>query len=126
MIFVDTNYFLRLLLNDSTGQHAIARALFDDAAKGKAKLFTSVIVYFEVYWVLSSFYNKNRRELIILLTDILNLEFISLEERPLLETALQTFKSRTIGLTDAYNLAYAKKFGARHLATFDKKLARLW
>lgn len=126
MIFVDTNYFLRLLLADHHANHTAARILFDGAAKGKIKLFTSVLVFFEVYWVLSSFNNKKRADTIFVLENILNLECIRIENRPLLETALQLFTSRSIDLEDAYNLAYARKYGAKHFATFDKKLLSIW
>ena len=55
MVFVDTNYFLRFLLNDVSDQHASARQLFEDGARGVRQLCTSLVVMFEVYWVLSSF-----------------------------------------------------------------------
>ncbi|MEK7122553.1 MAG: PIN domain-containing protein, partial [Patescibacteria group bacterium] len=87
---------------------------------------TSVLVFFEVSWVLSSFFGKKIVELMVLITDILNLEFIELEERSILEDALLVFRSKTIELEDAYNLVYAKRHNARHFATFDKKLAKLW
>ncbi|MBI4252654.1 PIN domain-containing protein [Candidatus Uhrbacteria bacterium] len=126
MTFVDTNYFLRLLIADVETHHKIARSLFDSAAQAKVKLFTSVIVFFEVSWVLSSFYNKRKTELLSLLEDILNLEFIDIEERPILEEALRMFRARTIELEDAYNIVYARTHGAKHFATFDKKLAKSW
>lgn len=126
MTFVDTNYFLRLILDDNEAQHKTARTLFDDAEKGKIKLFTSVIVFFEISWVLSSFYSRKKTELLALLDDVLSLEFIDIEERPLLEESLRMFRSRTIELVDAYNLVYAREHGAKHFATFDKKLAKLW
>lgn len=126
MTFVDTNYFLRLLLADNEAHHKTVRLLFDDAAKGKVKLFTSVLVFFEVSWVLSSFYNRKKAELLALLEDVLSLEFIDIEERPLLETALQTFRMKSIELEDAYNGAYAREHGAKHFATFDKKLSKSW
>jgi predicted nucleic-acid-binding protein len=126
MTFIDTNYFLRLLLADNDTHHKTARVLFHDAATGKIRIFTSVLVFFEISWVLSSFYQKKRTELISLLEDILNLEFIAIEERPILEEALRIFRTRTIELEDAYNLVYARAHGAKHFATFDKKLAKQW
>jgi len=126
MIFVDTNYFLRLLIGDEEAQNRKALALFDNAAAGRTKLFTSLLVFFEISWVLSSFYGKRKGELIVLLEDILNLEFIFLEERPLLEEALQTFRVHSIELEDAYNAAYAKHADANQFATFDGKLEKFW
>lgn len=126
MTFVDTNYFLRLLLADNEAHHKTVRLLFDDAAEGKVKLFTSVLVFFEISWVLSSFYNRKKAELLALLEDVLSLGFIDIEERPYLEESLRIFRSRTIELEDAYNLVYAREHGAKHFVTFDKKLSKSW
>ena len=54
-MFIDTNYFLRFLLNDVEHQHTEVKNLFLDASEGKADLITSTIVFFEVYWVLFAF-----------------------------------------------------------------------
>lgn len=61
MIFVDTNYFLRFLLADQEEQHQTAKALFKKAAIGEVDLFTSLIVFFEVYWVLGEFLQERKR-----------------------------------------------------------------
>ena len=87
MTFVDSNYFLRFLIADQKTHYAQVCELFDSAAHDRVKLFTSVIVFFEIAWVLSSFYEKKKSTLISLLEDILNLEFISINERPLLESS---------------------------------------
>ena len=51
MIFVDTNYFLRFLLEGKTEQQKIAVDLFKKASQGQIKLFTSTIDIFEIYQV---------------------------------------------------------------------------
>jgi len=126
MQFVDTNYFLRLLLNDNTLQHRTAKGLFEEGAQGKVALITSLIVLFEVYWVLSSFYKRKKTELIPILGDILSMEFIIVKERLLLQEALMLFRARSIDLEDAYNIVYAKAYKSKSFATFDKKLSKLF
>ena len=56
MIFIDTNYFLRFLLKDNEKQFIEVKKLFEKAILGEIDLYTSLIVIFEIYWVLSSFY----------------------------------------------------------------------
>lgn len=126
IIFVDTNYFLRFLLEDNVSQHKEAKQLFLDAADGKGKIFTSAIVVFEVYWVLRSFYQRDRENIIRALERILGLEFIGLEERVLFTRALDLFHSGTVDFVDAFHLVYAKKKGATSFATFDAKLKKLY
>lgn len=124
MTFVDTNYFLRFLLNDISKQHLEAKQLFLEAAEGKVKLFTSTIVFFEIYWVLSSYYEKNKEEIVEGLQKILDLKFISLKERQILLNCLARFKKTNFDLEDCYNVAYAKARVSKIFKTFDVKLEK--
>src|SRR4030066_348286 len=124
MIFVDTNYFLRFLLKDVEKQYLEVKKLMIEAAQGEKELFTSPIVFFELYWVLSSYYGKNKLEFSATLRDFLGLEFIILEERPILREAIVIFERSLLSLEDAYNVVFAKKRGGKEFKTFDKKLAK--
>lgn len=122
MIFVDTNYFLRFLLKDDKVQFLEAKQLFEKGALGEVQLFTSLIVFFEIYWVLSSFYKKKKSELIKVLNDVLTLGFIKFENGEVLVAAVQFFSKNKLDLEDSYNLAYAKELGAKSFKTFDQRL----
>lgn len=124
MIFVDTNYFLRLILSEISLQHKRAKKMFESAAAGKIKLFTSVIVFFEIYWVLTSFYKKNKKQIIQTLDDILKMDFILFEQKEILVKMLKIFKNTNFDLEDCYNLVYAKEKNAKDFKTFDKKLGK--
>lgn len=123
MIFVDTNYFLRFLLQDNPTQYAKSKQLFTDAANSKIELFTSIIVLFEVYWVLKSYYNIKKPQLIIILRSMLKMQFI-LEERSILEKTLDYFAKINLDLEDCYNLSFAKARGAKDFKTFDLKFTK--
>lgn len=124
MIFVDTNYFLRFLLRDVRNQHEEAKELFLNAADGKLKLTTSTIVFFEVYWVLNSYYEKSKLELLEILNKLLKLQFILLNEREILEESLKIFKKSNLSIEDCYNLSFAKSNNIKIFKTFDKKLLK--
>lgn len=124
MTFVDTNYFLRFLLNDVNQQHLEAKQLFLSASEGKQKLFTSTIVFFEIYWVLSSFYEKKKVEVAIALQNVLELKFVSIKERQILANSIEHFKQTGLDLEDCYNIAYAKSKAADNFKTFDVKLMK--
>ena len=122
MIFIDTNYILRFLLNDINSQHEDAKNLFLSASEGKSALITSTTVFFEIYWVLSSYYERNKTEVANVLEKVLSLNFIEMEERELLFKSLSLFKKINLDLEDCYNVCYAKSKGIRSFKTFDKKL----
>ena len=124
MIFIDTNYFLRFLLNDISEQHSLVELLFLKASEGKENLLTSTIVFFEIYWVLSSYYEKEKSEIAEILQKILKLTFIELQEREILLNSLILFKETNLDLEDCYNLYFAKSHRVNSFGTFDKKLEK--
>lgn len=126
MNFVDTNYFLRFLLKDNQRQFLEVEKLFLEAAEGKAKLFTSILVFFELYWVLSSYYQYRKPKVIETLRRLLELTFIKLPESEILLGALVVFEKNNVDLEDAYNLVLSKNQSATDFKTFDRKLAKLW
>lgn len=126
MMFVDTNYFLRFLLADEDTQHQTARALFKKAAAGEIKLFTSLIVFFEIYWVLSSFYKQEKAQLIQKLEGLLSMTFINYQEQAVLSDAVRVFKESRLDLEDAYNLVYASSHEAEGFKTFDQQLHKVY
>lgn len=124
MIFVDTNYFLRFLLKDIKKQHQEAKSLFLKGAEGKVKLFTSLIVIFEIYWVLTSFYQKRKEKVIEIIDKIFNLAFIEIENKKLLKEALKIYQKTNLDFEDGYNLTLAKKKGIKEFKTFDERMKK--
>lgn len=124
MIFVDTNYFVRFLINDNNEQFIDVKALFVAGANREQELFSSTIVFFEIYWLFKSFYRKTDSEIYKILSKILSLEFIYFEERDVLKKTLEIFKKDNLGLEDSYNIIYSKTHGASGFKTFDKDLLK--
>ena len=124
MIFVATNYFLRFLLDDNPEQGEIAKKLFRQAARGEKKLVSSTIVFFEIYWVLSSYYGKQRGELAKTLFDILAMVFIEFDDREILTAALERLARENLDLEDCYNLSFARARTVSDFATLDFDLKK--
>lgn len=123
--FIDTNYFLRLLLKDDEKQFNEVYLTFQKAVNQEVRIFTSTIVFFEIYWVLSSFYKKNKLKIIEYLKKILRMDFLEIESRFILQETLVLFYNNTLDLEDCYNISYAKYNDADKFSTFDKKINRL-
>ena len=126
MVFVDTNYFLRFLIEDNKEQSKIAKELFLESARGKQQLITSTITVFEIYWVFKSYYRKSKTEVVGILQKVLGMNFIRLDERDLLQAALNLFKAQNLSLEDCYNLTFALNNQTKIFKTFDVKLAGLF
>ena len=126
MIFIDTNYFLRFLIEDNLEQSQEAQKLFLEGARGNLVLITSTIVIFEIYWVFKTYYQKSKAEIIKILQKVLMMDFIRIDERSLLLRALSLFKKENLSLEDCYNLIYARENKAETFKTFDVKLAKIF
>lgn len=122
--FIDTNYFLRLLLRDNETQFKQVYSLFQKAIAEKVNITTSVVVFFEIYWVLTSFYQKNKGLCTDYLDKILQMNFLEMENKELLSTALNLYTSSSLDLEDCYNLAYHLKNNLDKFASFDKKILK--
>lgn len=123
--FIDTNYFLRLLLKDNEKQFDEVYSIFQRAVNQEIKIITSTIVFFEIYWVLSSFYKKNKLKIVTYLKKILKMDFLEIENRHVLQKTLILFERHALDLEDCYNIAYTKNLGTDEFATFDKKINSL-
>jgi len=122
MVFVDTNYFLRFLLKDNSVQSKLAIELFQKASENKIKLCTSVVVFFEIYWVLKSFYKKDNLYISNVLQQLLKLDFINYENHEILHSAVNNVDFYNYDLEDAYNCIYSQSLKIKTFKTFDKKL----
>lgn len=124
MTFVDTNYFLRYLLQDEQKQYQTAKELFLAGSRGAVKLMSSTIVLFEIYWVLKSYYSAPKNKLLKTLRNILQMKFVRFSDRDILEKTIKLFAKTTLSLEDCYNLSYAKAHLAKDFKTFDRKIVK--
>lgn len=121
--FIDTNYFLRLFIKDNSAQYTKVYSLFQKAVQGKVEIHTSVVVFFEIYWVLLKFYNYDKSETINFLAKVIRMDFLVLENKDILQNALELFSLENLDLEDCYNMLYFKAHSLSDFATFDKKLS---
>lgn len=126
MIFVDTNYFLRYLLNDVPKQADEVEQLFRRAIAGEEVLYTSVIVLFEISWVLKALYELPKERVIEALHKIVQLPFITMKDKSLILQALQLYETAHVSLEDCYNIVEAQALGCTTFSSFDKKAVTLF
>ncbi len=120
--FVDTNYFLSYFLDRNSDQQLIVNKLFKQALQDKVCLYSSSLVFFEVYWTAKSFYQIPHQTLKTMMTQLLHLNFITIDNKGLLLESLNLFTNGSISLEDCYHLVCAKSYQVNSIATFDKKL----
>lgn len=126
MIFVDTNYWLRYLTDQESEQGKIALQLFLDAARGKADLCSSTVVFFEIYWVMKSVYKTNQADLQKLLNNLLKMDCVDWHQNEILIEAVSVMENFGYDLEDSFNVCFALHKKVDELASFDQKLQKKW
>jgi len=120
-LLLDTNVFLRFLLNDIPDQADEAELLFGNARKGICKLYVPQIVIFEIHYALLKYYSFPKKQILEKLTSIVSVESLEIQGRDVFILALRIYESRTISLVDSFLIAYAQLNEAKFFS-FDKKL----
>jgi len=125
MRFVDTNIFLRLLVNDIPKLADACEAVFRKAVAGKEKLYTTDIVIAEIVWVLESYYELSRSDVRTKVEKILNTPGLNCDNQEAIVHALALYDEKKIDYIDAYNACILKMKGITEIYSYDKHYDRL-
>ena len=118
-IIIDANVILRYLLKDNEKFYKEAEALFDDVFSGKKKIWIMHSVIAEVVYVLLKLYKVTRKEIAEVLTQLVKIKGINVQDKEVLLDAFKIFKNRNLDFVDCLLCAYSKKY---QVISFDKKL----
>lgn len=120
-IIVDTNAFLRLLLDDIPAQKKIFERLLQRAKDKEIRVLVPQIIIFEIEFILRKVYLVPKSKIIEKLQTLVAMSFLEIESRQLFATALGLYAKQTISFVDCFLLAKSKDEGYE-LFTFDQKL----
>ncbi|MCA9371491.1 type II toxin-antitoxin system VapC family toxin [Candidatus Woesebacteria bacterium] len=118
-IIVDANIVLRFLLNDHPQLSQKAKAIIT-----KSTIFIDETVIAEVIWVLESFYELKKTDIVKNMSIFISFKHIESENKERIMQALNYYSLYNISYIDAWLLAL-RKDKKTTLATFDKTLQTL-
>lgn len=123
-ILLDSNIFIRFLIQDVPSHFEKAKEIFEDIEEGRVKGFVSLLVVNEVIWILENFYELKRDLYIPKFLELLSLGNVKIMEakKEAILTILQEMPKHTIDFTDVYLF---KVKGKRSIASFDKDFEKL-
>jgi len=125
MRFVDTNVFLRFLLNDDPEKADACEMLFRRAIEGEESLFTTEMVMAEIVWVLESYYELSKSDIRDKLEKILNTQNLDCPNREIIINALAAYEEKNIDYIDAYNASILKMKGIDEVYSYDRHYDRI-
>ncbi len=123
MMFLDTNIFLRHLLNDHPVQSPRAFALIKAIEERRLEAWTSELVIAELVFVLSNkrTYNESRQRIASLLLPILGLPHLHLlRSKRLYRRTFELFVQLPIDYVDCYHAALIEQRKEPELYSFDQ------
>lgn len=121
---IDTNIFLRHLLQDIPDQSKIATSVISDIEDGKMTGLMSILVVNELIWILEKYYFLKRSIYIPKLIKILNLDHLKMMEvkKELIERVLEKMRNKKIDFTDVYLMEAGRE---AQILSFDKDFDKL-
>lgn len=116
--FIDSNLILRYLLDDP-GAEKVERLL-----KGKKELILTGVIFAEVVWVLESFYKWNRKNIVDMMTGLINIDIVVID-KDLFLTTLNIYNTYKVDFIDAYLAGCLMKNKKGNIYSFDKDFDKI-
>jgi uncharacterized protein len=120
--FLDTNIIIRLLTQDDPEKCAACKALFERIERGETTVFLPDVIVGECIFVLTSprGYNLSQKEAAELLTPLLQLTHVEVQNRQTLLRTLTIFaEAKDLDFEDAYLIAAMEQTKTTSLLSYD-------
>ncbi len=121
---LDTNAFLRFLLDDIPEQADQVSKLLARAKKEELEIIVPQIVIFEVAFALDKFYKLSKEEVVDKLRTIITAPYLKIQDINIFQEAVILFKDTPLDFVDSFLQCFAQSKSST-LFTFDKKLQNL-
>jgi len=118
--FVDSNIFLRYYSRDDEHQSAQAEEFFLRAKRGEIEMFCGPPVFFEVAWVLKTFYGQPNAVILDTLESMLSIPNFTVFDAEYVIKAIELARKKSCGFADSY-IAVAAHEQNLGVVTFNEK-----
>jgi predicted nucleic-acid-binding protein len=122
---LDTNILARFLRDDDAAQSRRATQYIQAAIYSGEPLYLNQIVLCELSWILTSVYEHSKEDIVALIGSILLTGQFRLEDKPLIEAALEDYKSTKADFADCLIGRRNHAAGCDSTLTFDRNLRTL-
>lgn len=120
MNLLDTNIILRFLVADDEKAYEKTKKLFMLIESGKLTVDLELTVIFEVIYVLSSYYKREKTEIYNAVIKIVDLKNVRIKRKEMVKKTLSIWKAKNIGLVDSQLIAMSSLGDVKCIYSFDK------
>ena len=121
---IDTNVILRYLLGEITDYPGI-RELFERLKKDAELVECLIIVFFQVIFVMRSFYKIGREKIIAIVEKLLRCPGFYARHKPIILLTLDTWRQHGSDVVDAHLAALAESGENRKIYSLDRGIDRM-
>lgn len=121
-IFIDTNIFLRYLVDDRSFQHKESIALIEACESGKFRPYTSGVVLSELIFVLTKLYKQPKKEVVDSIDKLLLIRNLTLIDKTNTPAALAFYRKFNVKFGDCLIASQIPAKAA--LITYDKDFSK--
>jgi predicted nucleic-acid-binding protein len=107
-IIIDTNGFLRVLLDDIPEQANQVESVLKRASKGELEVFLPQIIVFEIIFALDKYYRLDKKELIDKVESLVSIGYIEVESKEVFIQSLDLYKRSSISFVNCFLLSKAR------------------
>ena len=122
MIGVDTNVWVRYLVEDDQDQTALAARVLESSEASEQGLYLAQVTLCETVWVLQSGYGFTKAEVVGVVRELLRVRHVTIEGSDRVRTALRVFERGSADFSDYLVLTDARELGCDGFVTFDQDL----
>jgi predicted nucleic acid-binding protein len=119
MALIDTNVIVRFLTGDTGDKYENLCPFFESLEHGKIRVELKLIVMFQVIFVLESFYEVPKNEIVDAILSMIAFKGITIKEKKIVRRALQLWKSKNLEMVDCYLLACLERDAQNILYSYD-------
>lgn len=124
-VFLDTNIFLRHLLQDHPKQSPKATAYLARVERGEFQVRTSDTVIFETVFTLQRQYRQSKAKIREVLLPLIELPGIVLPGKRRFRKVFDLYVDLNLPFADAYHAVLMEHLKVDKIATFDKEFDRV-
>ena len=117
---IDTNVLVRFLTNDKSPKYNTLYTFFESLEKGSIKVELKLIVLFQTAFVLKSYYEVPKDQIIDTLRLLLTFKGINIKEKKIVIRMLDLWQTKGIEIVDCYLIACLEKHKQNILYSYDR------
>ena len=117
---LDTNVLLRFFTSDKSKKYKRLYEFFETLERGDMRVELKLIVIFQVIFVLKSYYDVPKGDIVSGIQNILKYKGISIKEKKIVQRTLELWSEKNVEIVDCYLVACLEKDSQNLLYSYDR------